>query len=397
MYHRGLPRSSNPDLSNRAGEGPLNHPEAIVVGGGFYGAALAVELAASRRVLLIEQADQLLSRASYANQARVHFGYHYPRSFLTAVRSRINAPRFIADYGDCVVEDFVHYYGIARAFSKVTAAQFRTFCQRIGAPVEPAPASVRRWFNPVLIEDVVTVREPAFDAAKLRVRLGHDLAAAGVSIRLGTEAVSVAAASGGGLAVTIRSHQQTEVLATNQVLNCTYARTNGLLANSRLPLIPLKHEIAEMLLIEPPAELRQAAVTVMCGPFFSSMPFPALGNHTLSHVRYTPHRAWLEGPDHRYVDPYQVLAAESRRSHGPAMLRDAARYLPMMATARHYDSIWEIKTVLPRSETDDSRPILFRTDHGLPGLHCIAGAKLDNVYDMLESPLLAKTAVGSPP
>ena len=32
----------------------------------------------------------------------------------------------------------------------------------------------------------------------------------------------------------------------------------------------------------------------MCGPFFSLMPFPAAGLQTLSHVRYTPHFAWLE-------------------------------------------------------------------------------------------------------
>jgi hypothetical protein len=124
------------------------------------------------------------------------------------------------------------------------------------------------------------------------------------------------------------------------------------------------------------------------------MPFPALGKHTLSHVRYTPHRAWLEGPDHQHHDPYQVLAAEPKVSHGPAMLRDVARYLPLMKSARHQDSIWEVKTVLPRSEADDSRPILLRADHGLPGFHCIAGAKLDNVYDMLESPLLAPLTAG---
>ena len=28
----------------------------------------------------------------------------------------------------------------------------------------------------------------------------------------------------------------------------------------------------------------------MCGPFFSAMPFPARGLHTLSHVRYTPQK-----------------------------------------------------------------------------------------------------------
>lgn len=55
----------------------------VVVGGGFYGCMLAAHLSRSRgrRVLLLEAAGELLGRASFANQARVHNGYHYPRSF----------------------------------------------------------------------------------------------------------------------------------------------------------------------------------------------------------------------------------------------------------------------------------------------------------------------------
>jgi hypothetical protein len=40
--------------------------------------------------------------------------------------------------------------------------------------------------------------------------------------------------------------------------------------------------------------------------------------------------------------------------------------------------------VLPRSETDDSRPILFRPDHGIPNYHVVLGGKIDNVYDVAD-------------
>jgi hypothetical protein len=66
------------------------------------------------------------------------------------------------------------------------------------------------------------------------------------------------------------------------------------------------------------------------------------------------------------------------------MVKDAERYLPLARDFRYLDSLWEVKTVLPKSEIDDSRPILFRTDQGLPGLTCIMGAKIDNVYDVIE-------------
>ena len=66
------------------------------------------------------------------------------------------------------------------------------------------------------------------------------------------------------------------------------------------------------------------------------------------------------------------------------MIRDAARYMPILAECRQVDSLWEVKTVLPRSEVDDSRPVLYRTDCGLPGLTSVLGAKIDNIYDIIE-------------
>jgi hypothetical protein len=66
------------------------------------------------------------------------------------------------------------------------------------------------------------------------------------------------------------------------------------------------------------------------------------------------------------------------------MLRDAARYLPIVRESAYRGSLWEVKTVLPASEQDDGRPILFRPNHGLPGLTCILGGKIDNVYDVIQ-------------
>ena len=120
--------------------------DAVVVGGGFYGAVIADYLARERglqRVVLLEREADLMARASYANQARVHNGYHYPRSFTTAYRSRVNLPRFVSDWSSAVDTGLTKLYAIARRHSKVTAAQFQRFCRSIGAPLEPAPPSSR--------------------------------------------------------------------------------------------------------------------------------------------------------------------------------------------------------------------------------------------------------------
>src|ERR1700730_6375477 len=102
--------------------------DAIIIGGGFYGCSLALALAPRLpRILILEREPDILLRASYANQARVHNGYHYPRSLLTAMRSRVNFPLFVEKFADCVDSGFDNYYAVARAFSKVTAQQFRRF------------------------------------------------------------------------------------------------------------------------------------------------------------------------------------------------------------------------------------------------------------------------------
>jgi hypothetical protein len=72
--------------------------DAVVIGGGFYGCNLARFLSNRwQRVVVVEKEPELLTRASYVNQARIHSGYHYPRSFLTALRSFFNFPRFVKD------------------------------------------------------------------------------------------------------------------------------------------------------------------------------------------------------------------------------------------------------------------------------------------------------------
>ena len=105
-----------------------------VVGGGWFGLYIGAWLAErGHRVTIFEKSDRLMGRASYNNQARVHNGYHYPRSVLTALRSHASFPRFVREFSECIYADFEKYYCIGRHLGKVTARQFYTFCRRIGA------------------------------------------------------------------------------------------------------------------------------------------------------------------------------------------------------------------------------------------------------------------------
>jgi glycine/D-amino acid oxidase-like deaminating enzyme len=353
--------------------------DAVVIGGGLYGSCLGVFLAQhGHKTLLLEAEAALLTRASYINQARVHNGYHYPRSFMTALRSAVNFPRFLLDFQDCLDTSFEAIYAIARNETKVTAYQFERFCRQIGAPVRPASAETRRLFEPSQVEAVFQVREHAFNAARLRAVMERRLLQSGVEVRLGTGARRVAPLRDGALELESSDGAK---LTARRVFNCTYAQANRLLQASGVPPLRLKHAITELALIEAPPALRGRAITVMDGPFFSTMPFPAEGLHSLSHVRYTPHESWVE-PD-QLRDPHGYLAAQEPQSKCVYMLRDAQRFLPALSQARHVRSLFTIKTVLAQNETDDGRPILFRQHAELPGLTTVLGGKIDNIYDVL--------------
>jgi len=356
--------------------------DAIVIGGGFFGCKLSLYLKQYlRRILIVEKEVDLLQRASYVNQARVHNGYHYPRSILTGLRSKVNFPKFINEYQDCVDSSFDKYYAIGKILSKVTANQFKLFCQRIDVPVESAPQAVKKLFNYTIIEEVFRTQEYAFNAVKLKNRVLNELETASVEIQLNSQVVKVKDLDDLGMEVFIKSENNCDSVTAKYVFNCTYSGINQILRASALPIIPLKHELAEMALVAVPEPLKHLGITVMCGPFFSIMPFPSRGLHTLSHVRYTPHCYWQDTEDFCVdfgISPSKI----PRKTNYLQMVRDAERYMPILKQCRHVDSIWEVKTVLPQSEVDDSRPILFKKDQGIKNLTCILGGKIDNVYDI---------------
>ena len=86
-------------MRTAANRPPMSGGRVVVVGGGFYGSSLAAHLAREgAQVTLLEARADLLGGASYFNQARVHGGYHYPRSLRTAGRSQASYVDFMARY-----------------------------------------------------------------------------------------------------------------------------------------------------------------------------------------------------------------------------------------------------------------------------------------------------------
>ena len=364
--------------ARQSGTGP--EYDVAIIGGGFFGCALALLFrSVTKRMVLLERGTALMERASAVNQARVHSGLHYPRNFTTARRSQRDFPLFVDAFRDCIVDDFRMLYAIARQKSRVSANRFEAMFRNMGAPIARARPADRALFDTRAVEEVFECMECAFDWKRLRTHMTVRMEAQEIPVRLSTEAVRVGRRAAGGLDVTLAGG---EVLTASAVFNVSYAGLNGLLATSGEALLPLKHELAEIALVEPPPDLEGRAVTVMDGPFFSIMPFPAEGIYSLTHVLYTPHEAWTDAPGR--PSAYRTAEALPHRTRWRHMVQDATRYLPAMAETVYRRSLFDVKTVLVRNEDDDGRPILLQEQAGMPGLYSVLGGKVDNIFDLFE-------------
>lgn len=349
----------------------------LIIGGGFYGCCLALFLrSVSDRVVVVEATARLMSRASRVNQARIHTGFHYPRSAVTAVKSMVLHKRFMNDFPEAVIDDFQMLYAIARKRSKISANRFYRMFRDIGAPIQSASTSQAALFDSDMIEAVFACKEAAFDYSVLERLLSERLARAGVPVRLSTT-VSALAEMATGVVAGLSDGSE---LTARYAFNVTYSQVNSVLDKASLPRARLKHELTELALIAPPPELHGIGVTVMDGPFFSCMPYPSEELYSLTHVRYTPHESWTD--DAR--SNTQQISSTQLQSRVTHMIRDGQRYMPSLAQARHEKSLFEVKTILEKNENDDGRPILYQQKPDKSRVVSILGGKIDNIYDLFE-------------
>jgi hypothetical protein len=355
-----------------------------VIGGGFFGMYIANFLSSQgHKVTLFEKENDFMQGASYVNQARVHNGYHYPRSVLTALRSSISFEKFCQEFSEAIYKEFKKHYMIGKILGKVTSDQYEGFCRRIGIPCEPAHKSIQKLVNPYLIEKIFATIEYAFDAVKLKNIMKSRLNETNVKYHTGVTVKNVKACEKTGVFVNFLDENQHYTEKFDNVFNCTYSQLNQIIRDSSIDIITLKHEITEMCLVKVPDELKNLGITVMCGPFFSVMPFPPKRLHSFSHVRYTPHYGWYDSEE-ECVDSQKRFLEYKKYSAWNAIVHDASRYIPLLSECKYEESLWTVKTVLPRSENDDSRPILFKENYKIHGFHCILGGKIDNIYDAIE-------------
>lgn len=339
----------------------------IILGAGLYGLYAAEQCgAAGQRVLVLEKDPTPFRRATYINQARVHMGYHYPRSYSTAIKSAHYFERFCKDYDFCLLREFDQVYATSAHFSWTNAGEFRRFCAAANIRCDDVAPS--KYFNPGQCDGAFLTTEYTYDANILKEHFLKRISAMdNVTVLYSHKPESIEQA---GSVWRVKAGDVTA--ETPFLLNATYAGVNEVHAMLGFEPFKIKYELCEIILCTVNDKLKDTGITVMDGPFFSIMPFGRTGYHSLTSVTFTPHvtsydslpsfdcQAKSEGRC-RPGDLFNCNDCPAKpASAWPQMSQLARKYLKEEYGFEYAGSLFSMKPILKASEIDDSRPTVVR-------------------------------------
>jgi hypothetical protein len=338
---------------------------------------------------VLEYDGAVFERATYINQARVHMGYHYPRSISTAVKSREYFDRFNKDYGFCVHDKFEKVYATSADFSWTSAKQFKKFCKNSGISCHEVLSET--YFKQGMCDGAFVTTEYTYDARILRDwYLKQIKALPNIKTVCGAR-IKELSNNGANYVFTLETG---ETHKTDFVLNATYASINQIHAMLGFPAFQIKYELCEIILCVPCEKLKDIGITVMDGAFFSVMPFGKTGLHSLTSVTFTPHITSYDSVpvfdcqarSGGYCCPAQLgncnICPCKPESAWPYMSNLAKKYLKDEYSFEYAKSLYSMKPILKASEIDDSRPTVIREFSATPRFLSVLSGKINTVYEL---------------
>jgi hypothetical protein len=399
----------------------VEHFDFVIVGGGIFGCYAALHLAGrGAKVAILEKEARLFQKASLVNQARLHSGYHYPRSVATAAMSDEHKARFTEEHRAFVNHTFEKFYAIDRYGSFTDGPQFERFCKFLNIPCKRV--NEHPLFNFDRLEALYATEEHSFDPVLLGNYYREKVeASSGITVFKNTRIQHAKAQSNVWEIELIVSSDKFQVssdkfqvssdkfqvssgeralgtfnlsLETKTVINATYAATNATNHLFGVNDLALTHEISEIAFVTSP-QFGQRGLTVMDGPFGSIMPYGLSGLLSLSSVAYTHHKISFDALPHfdcqqPDIDPAcrpeapGICTDCARRpvSNAPKMLAQMQQYFAEKVQFAHLFSYYTIKSKLKASHIDDGRPTEISLLRESPRFYCLFAGKINSIYEV---------------
>lgn len=328
-----------------------------VIGGGMFGVTAATNLADDGHdVTLFEKDENILTGASGSNHWRLHRGYHYPQSDVTAESALNSEPSFRSRYSEAIIEKEDHYYSIAED-SWVSYDEYSEFMESHGLEYEPVDLKLVNNDN---IEQTVYVNENHVSPEKLRELCWSELEHSKVNTELNVAINSLS-----------------EVQSYDEIVIATYAHMNSILPEDHNLRRKYKFEICEVPIISLPSKYQGNNIIVVYGPFMStdhwgSTGYFAMGDyHNMRHYTSTGYLPEIPKKYQGLIN--NGIIDDPDISNFDEFLQLGKDYIPGVKNADHIGSLFTIRTILPDVEDTDARPTMVNHSSGVT---TIFGGKL---------------------
>ena len=314
-----------------------------VVGGGIFGITVSIILGKNHQIELFERNNELLQSASGSNQYRIHRGYHYPRSPDTVKDIIRSENSFKETFSEAIVNQYDHYYCIAKKNSLTSAKQFVDFCAEYGLVIDKAELDCVQKDS---IDLCVQVKESVYDPKKLKKISLDKLNECNVKIHLNTE-------------VTDEIFEEFD-----RVVICTYANLNALL--TRFPELQEEYqfELCEKPVVKLPDSFHNKSIVIMDGPFMCIDPLGNTGLHLLCNVVHEIHQTNIgkyPSINKKFVDLIDKgIIKNPSQTNFPKFIESAIDFIPEITKAKHVGSMFTYRAVPPRVEETDARPTIVK-------------------------------------
>lgn len=288
-----------------------------ILGAGFYGLHIGLALDRAGHIVEIHESQgQIMGGASGNIPARLHQGFHYPRSYSTRAACRAHQAEFMAQYGKFTRGVPVNVYAIAADQSLVDYQQY----------VDTLRGEV----------DFVEVHDPA----ELGLQNIEGAVLTGERHIVTDQVRAHFAKEAGGLIALNSQHEDDDGDEFDLTIDCTFS------ANSAAGVD--RYEPCLVLLLKGPCD---RAITVMDGPFASLYPWDeAKELSSLSSALWTPFSKTCR----TYAEANAVLdnlTQDQVEARGRSMFEAMAHHYPAIADYLIYEYRTSVRA-MPASGAD---------------------------------------------
>ena len=333
-----------------------------VVGGGIFGVTCAWVLSKNGYfVNLYERFDDILSSASGINQYRLHSGYHYPRSYETAISSKEGQKGFLKYYSESILKDVESYYCIAKDKSLVDKDTYINFLDKLGLEYKEVNSDLTK---DDALQLCLEVKELLFDSDKLR-EICWDL--------LGKYLVKV----------NLNTDFDVDDLDEKLTINATYSFKNYLSTKND----DLQFELCEKPVVKLPDKYRNKSFVVMDGPFMCIDPYGDTGYHVVGNVVHAIHYSntskFPMEPSHMKELLNKGVIQKPAYTNIEKFKETMRLFFKDVDSIEHIGSMFTFRTVLPNRDFDDARPTIYEFEK--PNFITILSGKIVTCVDTAES------------